>query len=127
MPLNERDERAVRAWNQLQRNWWAHGEIFDACVREPRRAWRLLGRMAELAATTELIQDLGAGPLEGFIRSHAPQFIGQIERRAAQHPRFRRALRCARLPRARDPVSSRLFALGVEPVDVKPEKGWQEG
>jgi hypothetical protein len=127
MSLNERDERTVRAWKQLQRNWWAHGEVFDACDKQPRRAWRLLGRMADLATTTELIQDLGAGPLEDFIRNHAPQYIGQIERRAAQHARFRRALRCVRLPRAKDRVSSRLFALGVEPVDVKPEKAWQAG
>ena len=83
--------------------------------------------MADLATTAELVGDLGAGPLEEFIRSHAPQFIRQIERRAAQHPRFRRALRSVRLPRANDTVSSRLFALGVEPVDVKPEKKWQAG
>lgn len=127
MGITERDERAVRAWNQLQRNWWAHAEIFAACDKQPRRAWRLLGRMADLASTSELVADLGAGPLEDFIRNHAPQFITQIEMRAPQHPRFRRALRSVRLPRATDPVSARLFALGVEPVDVKPEKGWQAG
>ena len=125
--MNKRDERTVRAWNRLQRNWWAHGEIFRACEKQPRRAWRLLGRMADLATTAELVEDLGAGPLEEFIRSHAPQFIRQIERRAAEHPRFRRALRSVQLPRAQDAVSSRLFALGIEPVDIKPEKEWQTG
>jgi hypothetical protein len=127
MRLNERDERTVRAWNRLQRSWWAHGDVFGACEKQPQRAWRLLGRMADLATTTELVQDLGAGPLEDFIRNYAPQFIGQIERRAAHHARFRRALLSVRLPRAKDAVSARLFALGVEPVDVKPEKAWQAG
>jgi hypothetical protein len=125
MALTKHDERVVRAWNRLQRNWWAYDEISDACAKQPRRAWRLLRRMADLASSAELIQDLGAGPLEDFIRSHAPHFIGQIERLAAEHARFRQALRCARLPHATDPVSARLFALGMDPVDVKPLKGWQ--
>jgi len=125
--MTDSDDRTARAWNQVQLNWWAYDEVYAACSRQPRKAWRLLCRIADLAATEELTGDLGAGPLETFIRDHAPAFIGQIERRAAQQERFRRALRSVRLPRATDAVSLRLFALGVEPIDVPPEKKWQAG
>jgi hypothetical protein len=123
--MTERDKTIARAWNRLQRNWWAHDEIFRACRESPRRAWRLLGLLADLATSQELVEDLGAGPLEDFIRAHAPAFIGQIESRALEHPRFRRALRNTWLPEAGDTISSRLFALGVRAIGVKPEK-WQD-
>jgi len=51
---------------------WGPPQVFRACDKQPRRAWRLLGRLADLATTPELVSDLGAGPLEDFIRSHAP-------------------------------------------------------
>lgn len=122
--MTARDEDLVRAWNRLQRNWWAHGEVFRACKTQPHRAWRLLGRMAELATTDELVTDLGAGPLEDFVRAHAPKFIRQIERRAKECPKFRRALRNVYLPQATDAVSSRLLALGVIAIKTKPAQ-WQ--
>ncbi len=71
----------------------------------------------DLASTPELVNDLGAGPLEDFVRAHAPRYIGQIERRASEHVRFRRAIQWVRLPRARDRVSQRLFALNCQPID----------
>ena len=125
--MNEADEKVVRAWNLLQKNWWAHEKVYGACEKQPRRAWRLLGRMAELASTDELVGDLGAGPLEDFVRLHAPQFINQIERRAKESSRFRQALKSVYLPAASDIVSSRLFALGVISIDAKQRAKWQAG
>lgn len=124
--MPKRDDEIVRAWNRVQKNWWAWEAIYAACRNQPRRAWRLLGRMADLASSEELITDLGAGPLEDFIRDHAPKFIRQIEHRATPHVRFRRALRSVYLPRSSDDVSTRLFALGVNSIKVKREK-WQAG
>jgi hypothetical protein len=105
------------AWIQLQRNWWAYHEVQDAVADRPRKAWLLLGRIADLASTRELESDLGAGPLEDFVRLHAPRYIGQIERRASEHDRFCRAMGWVRLPRARDRVSQRLFALKCRPIE----------
>jgi hypothetical protein len=124
--MNARDERLVRTWIRIQRDWWAWEEIERAGRKSPQRAWRLLGRLSELATTATLIRDVGAGPLEDFIRDHAPRFIGEIERRALRQPRFRRALRSVRLPMARDQVSARLFALGVEPVKTDTHAKWQK-
>jgi hypothetical protein len=107
----------ARAWVRVQKNWWAYDEVQDAVENHPRRAWALLGRLADLAASDELIDDLGAGPLEDFVQAHAAKFIGQIERRAVEHDRFRRALHSVRLPRASDSVSRRLLALGCRPIE----------
>lgn len=119
MKLRKNDDLLVlaRAWVHVQKNWWAYDEVQDAVDNHPRRAWALLGRLADLAASDELVDDLGAGPLEDFVRAHAPKFIGQIERRAVEHDRFRRGLRSVRLPRAGDPVSRRLLALGCRPIE----------
>jgi hypothetical protein len=124
--MSKRDFEIVRAWNHLQRNWWAHKEVFDECAKHPRRAWRLLGCLADAASSKELIGDLGAGPLEDFIRLHAPKYISQIEARARKSRRFRQALSRAYLPIATDAVSVRLFKLGVIAIDAKKAK-WQAG
>jgi len=109
--------RIARAWVKVQENWWAYTEVQDAVEKRPRKAWVLLGHLADLASTRELVDDLGAGPLEDFIRVNAPKYIGQIERRASEHDRFRRAMRSVNLPRASDPVSRRLLALGCRPIE----------
>src|SRR5262245_58679052 len=110
------DAQVARAWMRIQTNWWAYKNVLDACQNKPRRAWRLLEALTKYATTAALITDLGAGPLEDFIRKHAPAFICQIERRCAENPRFKRALRKAWLPKATDSVSRRLFALGCKPI-----------
>jgi hypothetical protein len=120
----DRNLRVARAWVKLQQNWWAYNDLQDAVENRPRTAWLLLGHLADLASTPELIDDLGAGPLEDFVRAHAPKYIGQIERLAAKHDRFRRAIRSVRLPRASDPVSQRLLALGCRGIEVNLE-AWQ--
>jgi hypothetical protein len=102
---------------KVQQNWWAWDELREAIENRPRRAWLLLGHLADLASTPELVNDFGAGPLEDFIRAHAPKYIKQIERRASEHDRFRRAIRWVRLTRANDPVSLRLLALGCCPIE----------
>jgi len=120
----DRDFRVARAWVKVQQNWWAWNELRDAVENRPRTAWRLLGHLADLAATSELVNDLGAGPLEDFVRAHAPKYIAQIERRASAHRRFRRAIQWVRLPRASDAVSQRLLTLGCCPIEGGLEE-WQ--
>ncbi len=118
------DAQVARAWVQFQTNWWAYEQLSDACFDHPKRAWRFLGEIAKLSCTPALIEDLGCGPLEDFVRLHAPAFITQIERRAATTVRFRKALAHVSLPRATDELSQRLFALGCKPIAAKLEP-WQ--
>jgi hypothetical protein len=77
-----------------------------------------------MADTAGLVSILGAGPLEDFIRYHAPRFIGDIEKQAALSPRFRKAMRIVWLPRAVDDISRKLFALGCKPINSQVEQ-WQ--
>src|SRR5262245_35648718 len=118
------DREIALAWVRIQKDWWAYDNIHDSVRDRPRRAWRLLGALAKLATTPMLVRDLGCGPLEDFVRLHAPKFIRQIERRCGEDSRFRGALAHAWLPRARDNVSCRLLALGIKPIDTKLEP-WQ--
>lgn len=71
-----------------------------------------------------MIRDLGCGPLEDFVRMHAPGYISQIESRAAEDVRFARALRHVQFPRGDDGVSRRLMALGCKVRAFKLEP-WQ--
>jgi hypothetical protein len=111
-------DRLARAWIALQRNWWAHGELGDLCASSPVEAWQVLVRLAVLCDSDELTEDLGAGPLEDFIRFHAPTYIDAIDDLARQNAAFRTALQHVLLPDAGDPISKRLFALGVRPVSA---------
>jgi ribosomal protein S18 acetylase RimI-like enzyme len=120
------DEQVARAWNRLQENWWAYEQLERVCERQPHRAWRLLGVLSRRATTPMLVRDLGCGPLQDFVRYHAPAYIDEIERRCAENARFRRALKKAYLPKAVDEVSRRLFALGCKPVSGKLAP-WQAG
>jgi hypothetical protein len=121
---NKTDQEVARAWVRVQENWWAFNSVHDACDARPRRAWRLLDAVSRLATTPMLVRDLGCGPLEDFVRRHAPAFIAQIERRCSEDSRFRKALSHAWLPRASDSVSRRLLALGMKPIETQLEP-WQ--
>jgi hypothetical protein len=118
------DLSVARAWLRLQQNWWAFDELSDACSDRPHRAWRLIRVIARLTNSSEMIRDLGCGPLEDLIENHAPRFIGQIERECATNPRLRRAISSVWLPQATDIVSRRLYALGCRPLKVK-LRTWQ--
>jgi Family of unknown function (DUF6869) len=111
----------AHAWIAVQRNWWAWEAIERTSEFRPKTAWGLLQSLIDLADTQELIQDIGAGPLEDFIRAHAPTFIQPIERLASQNRRFRKALRAARIPKGNDDISQRLIQLGCLTV---PTRGW---
>jgi uncharacterized protein DUF6869 len=113
------DREIALAWVRIQKDWWAFDNVHDSVRDRPRRAWRLLDALTRLATTPMLVRDLGCGPLEDFVRLHAPAFIRQIERRCAENSRFRRALSHAWLPRATDDISIRLLALGIKPIDTK--------
>ena len=111
-------KQIARAWIVYQRNWWAYEKAQNLCWRHPVKAWDLLQHLLELADTKEMILDIGAGPLEDFIRHHAPAYIKRIESLAAINNRFRKALRNVWIPASNDGVSKRLVNLGCIPLDL---------
>ena len=115
-------EQIARAWIVYQRNWWAYEKAQNLCWRYPVKAWDLLQHLLDLADTKEMILDIGSGPLEDFIRCHAPSFIKRIEALAAKNNRFRKALRIVWIPAGNDDVTKRLVNLGCIPLDPKETK-----
>lgn len=115
-------KQIARAWIVCQRNWWAYEKAQNLCWRHPVKAWGLLPHLLELADTKETILDIGAGPLEDFIRYHAPTYIKRIEALAAINNRFREALRIVWIPAGNDDVTKRLVGLGCIPLQPRNTK-----
>ena len=102
----------------MQCNWWAFAAVADICQQKPKQAWPLIQVLLRVAKTKELIQDLGAGPLEEFIRAHGEQFIERIEDLAAQSDRFRKALRRVWIRGRDDDLTRRLVTLGCQDLNA---------
>lgn len=111
-------KQIARAWVVFQRNWWAYNQVVALCREHPQKAWALIQHLLVLADTKELILDVGAGPLEDFIRAHASTYIKRIEMLAANNIRFRKALRNVWIPASNDDVSIRLVKLGCIPLEL---------
>ena len=114
----------ARAWVALQRNWWAFERLGVLCAERPDDAWLVLVQLAAICDSDELAEDLGAGPLEDFVRLHAPAYLSAIVDLAERSATFRTALRHVQLPQSDDPVSKRLFGLGVQSVATE-RAPWQ--
>jgi hypothetical protein len=111
------DARSIaQGWIEVQRNWWAYEALLERCEFEPEGAWDVIVALAALCDSDELVEDLGAGPLEDFIRHHAPNYVDPLEALAKRSPPFGAALGHVRLPISTDPISTRLFALGVQGI-----------
>ena len=121
--MNRNNPKLIaQAWVASQRNWWAYEKTQNLCWRHPAKAWDLLQHLLELADTKETILDIGAGPLEDFIRCHAQSFIDRMEALAAKNVRFRRALRIVWIPAGNDDVTKRLVHLGCIPLEPRIKK-----
>ena len=115
-------KQIARAWVVFQRNWWAHNQVVALCREHPKKAWALLQHLLVLANTKDLILDVGAGPLEDFIRAHASTYIKRIELLAANNVRFRKALRNVWIPAGKDDATMRLVKLGCMPLELTNKK-----
>jgi hypothetical protein len=58
----------------------------------PELAWQLIAEMIERAPSDASLGFLAASPLEDLLSEHGPAFIACVEQRAAESPKFRRAL-----------------------------------
>ena len=65
-----------------------------------------------MADGKELLEDIGAGPLEDFINYYASDFIDELEFAAASNGTFLTALSCVQLRDPNHDLSDRLQALG---------------
>jgi hypothetical protein len=112
----------VAAWLNYQRNWWAFEALNNQIRESPAEAWETLLALVA-SADPEMLESIGAGPLEDFVGAHGDAYIEQIEREAGANPAFRAALQCVWLKPRENGVVERLARLGCEviPVDGSPK------
>ena len=74
--------------------------MFNILRGTPKFAWQLIIDLIERAPSDNSLGFFAAGPLEDLLSDHGELVIARVEQRAADNPKFRRAL-------------SRLWRLGM--------------
>ena len=72
--------------------WWAVDRFFELMDAKPEDCWQAIVEITRRDLSEDLINVVGAGPLEDLIEEHGDKFIDQIEREAAQSPVFKKML-----------------------------------
>jgi len=85
-------EQVAEAWISVQENWWAYQHLQSLIENSPEEAWDMILAILERIESPELLEDLGAGPLEDLMRDHGPEFIDRVESLARENQRFRAAV-----------------------------------
>lgn len=85
---------AADRYEALLRSRPEYVHLGDRIRDDPEGAWmtllELVGEIAE--ADTQVLDMVGAGPIEDFVKCHAESYIGRIEAEAAVNARFLRSL-----------------------------------
>jgi hypothetical protein len=105
-------ERVARSWLEVQRHWWAFVRMDEFLRDDPAGAFAILETIIDQAQSGELLGDVGAGPLEDFVRKHGAVFIDRIEEHATRDRRWREALSGVWIPDGDDPLTQRLERIG---------------
>ena len=79
-------------WIATQENWWAWEAVDKACREDPELGWGLVLAILSLTDSHQVIENLGAGPLEDLLAKHGDGLIERAEKLATQDPEFRRCL-----------------------------------
>ena len=118
-------KKIARAWVKFQQNWWAWDRLDELCQKDPKSSWLVLTALLGMADGKELLEDIGAGPLEDFINYYASDFIDELESAAASNGTFLTALSYVQLRDPNHDLSDRLQALGcrVSSEGSKRDKG----
>jgi hypothetical protein len=106
------------SWLTVQRHWWAYDAVCKLVETSPHEALSLIFLLVSLADTPELLQDIGAGPLEDLLRRHGAAVIDAVESHAPDNPSLRTALSHVWYREGAE-VGGRLAALGCQSVPTK--------
>ena len=112
--MNSDHRDLVDAWLNVQRNWWATEALHEHLKRQSEQAWPILLALLEAADSAELLEDIGAGPLEDFLRDHGAKVIDTVEAEAERNEKLMRALSNVWLSHSKDVTTTRLVALGCQ-------------
>ena len=107
----------MTAWLTMRRSWWAMEALHRQIEKLPEEAWQTLLCLIEEAEGPEMLETIGAGPLEDLLRSHAKALIESVELEAARNARLRITLgRVWVRSKKDDETVRRLVALGCQPI-----------
>lgn len=104
--------KIAEAWVNFQRNWWAWDKLDELCRKDPKGAWQVLIELVEVAESSDLLEDIGVGPLEDFINYYAVDYIDELEATAATSAALAAALGHAQVRDPNHEIAARLAALG---------------
>jgi len=120
--MAEHDKREIAAaWLEVQRNWWAWEALKALCREQPAEAWHLVVRMIDMTNDSELLEDIGAGPLEDLLQMHADLLYPDVLAQATESSRMRTALSHVWLTDRASPTARKLLELGCQFVRVSPD------
>ena len=94
-------------------NYWAWEYIEEVLRKDPETAWTTLLLLIREAPSIDLLENLGAGHLEDFLRLHGGAYFDKIRETAKHSKRFLGALYIARVSDSHS-FSSRLNILKAE-------------
>jgi hypothetical protein len=112
----EEQSRIAESWLTVQRHWWAWDSLNRLCDEAPLDAWPIIVRLVEMADNDELLEDIGAGPVEELLRKHGPLLLNDVQTLAASDPRFRQVLSHVWLAERDSEVAKSLLDLGCQVV-----------
>lgn len=98
-----------------------YDQLADIVRNEPERAWPLMMALLH-AVDDDLVNYVGAGPLEDIIRYHGAGIVDRVEAAARDDERFRRAVLEINLARGHLPpeVEARFLAAFGERFQLLP-------
>ena len=110
---HRRNDRIAEA--ELRRDPAEHRETLREQVAEqPEEAWASILQLVESSEEQELLEAIGAGPLEDILREHAETFVDRVEAESVANSRFKVAVCNVWLPNRRDPTTERLVTVGCQ-------------
>jgi hypothetical protein len=109
----------ARSWLTAQRQWWAYETVCHLCESQPNEALDLVLELVNMADSSELLEDVGAGSLEDLLRAHGSTVIHQLEVQAANNAPLRVALSHVWVRDGTTELGKRLVLLGCQPLPQK--------
>jgi len=120
--MTERDPKLLaQSWLTVQRHWWAYQALLDLGRSNPQEALTAILALVELAGTPELLERVGAGPLEDLLEYHGAAVIDEVESRAQTDSALRAALSHVWLTEGvgSSSIGNRLLSLGCRVVPTR--------
>lgn len=94
-----------------EENRWAEALVSNLAYDDADQCLRIVRHVVELNQSTEILSNLGAGPIEEMLVQHPTFVIEKIESLAKGCPAFRDALGAAWLDDVPEPVAKRVLAV----------------